>query len=94
MTDLPREGRPVVCRVSHQTLRLEREFQLSKLVVNKSDPECKHFVRSIEFVRLPTKTGEEPLVASIFEAPGPNYLKDLVSFGPNWYKLNNHENNW
>ncbi|KAJ4375072.1 Chk1 protein kinase [Neocucurbitaria cava] len=94
VTDLHREGRPVVCRVSHQTLRLEREFQLSKLVVNKSDPECKHFVRSIEFVRLPTKTGEEPLVASIFEAPGPNYLKDLVSFGPNWYKFKEHENNW
>jgi hypothetical protein len=59
-----------VCRVSTHTLRLEREFQLSKLVVKKSDPECRHFVRPIEFVRLPTKAGEEPLVASIFEAPG------------------------
>ena len=82
-----REGRPVVCRVSAQTLRLEREFQLAKLVVKESDPECRHFVRPIEFVRLSTKAGEEPLVASIFEAPGPNYLHDLVNFGPNFWKV-------
>ncbi|CAG5186507.1 uncharacterized protein ALTATR162_LOCUS11602 [Alternaria atra] len=84
---VPREGRPVVCRVSQQTLRLEREFQLAKLVVKESDPECRHFARPIEFVRLSTKAGEEPLVASIFEAPGPNYLHDLVTFGPNFWKV-------
>jgi hypothetical protein len=64
---------------------LEREYQLSKIVVEKSDPECRHFLRPVEFVRLPSKTGEEQLVASIFEAPGPNYLKDMVNFGPNWF---------
>ncbi|KAG9186027.1 hypothetical protein G6011_02583 [Alternaria panax] len=84
---VPGEGRPVVCRVSQQTLRLEREFQLAKLVVKQSDPEGRHFVRPIEFVRLSTKAGEEPLVASIFEAPGPNYLHDLVNFGPNFWKV-------
>ena len=85
----------MVCRVSAQTLRLEREFQLSKVVVQKSDPDCNHFVRPIEFVRLATKAGEEALVASIFEAPGPNFLKELVSFGPNWYRFTtNEENNW
>jgi serine/threonine protein kinase len=66
---------------------LEREFQLAKLVVKESDPECRHFARPIEFVRLSTKAGEEPLVASIFEAPGPNYLHDLVTFGPNFWKV-------
>lgn len=84
----------MVCRISAQTLRLEREFQLSKAVVKKSDPECRHFVRPIEFVRLSTKAGEDPLVASIFEAPGPNYLKEIVSFGPNWYRFTSNENNW
>ncbi|KAL6710566.1 Chk1 protein kinase [Coniothyrium glycines] len=93
-TEIPPEGRAVVCRVSHSTLRLEREFQISKLVVKNSDPECKHFVRPIEFVRLSTKAGEEPLVASIFEAPGPNYLRDLVTFGPNYYKFTNNRNDW
>jgi hypothetical protein len=90
--DIARDGRPVVCRVSSQSLRLEREFQLSKLVISKSDPECKHFLRPVEFVRLPAKTGEEQLVASIFEAPGPNYLKDMVNFGPNWFT--NRGDNW
>lgn len=93
-TALFREGRPVVCRVSHQTLRLEREFQLSRLVVKDSDPDCKHFARPIEFVRLTTKPGEEPLVASIFEAPGPNFLNDFVTFGPNWYKFTSHQSKW
>jgi len=80
-----------VCRVSTQTLRLEREFQLSKLVVEKSDPDCRHFVRPIEFVKLPTKAGENSLVASIFEAPGPNFLDDLLSFGPNHYNEDRNE---
>jgi serine/threonine protein kinase len=84
----------VVCRVSTHTLRLEREFQLSKAIVKKSDPDCRHFVRPIEFARLPTKTGEEPLVASIFEAPGPSLLKDLVTFGPNSYTFTNTESSW
>ncbi|KAI0574978.1 ATPase [Pyrenophora tritici-repentis] len=87
------EGRPVVCRVSQQTLRLEREFQLAKVVVKDSDPECRHFVRPIELVRLNLKPGEEPLVASIFEAPGANYLQDLTTFGPNWYKLSSNVSN-
>ncbi|KAL1643392.1 Chk1 protein kinase [Didymella pomorum] len=91
-TTVHREGRPVVCRVSSHTLRLEREYQLSKVIVNKSDPACRHFVRPIEFIRLPTKPGEEPLVASIFEAPGQNYLKDLVTFGPNWYNFTSRDN--
>jgi serine/threonine protein kinase len=59
------------------------------MVVKKSDPECKHFARPIEFVRLPAKAGEDPLVVSIMEAPGPNFLYDLVSFGPNWYNFTN-----
>jgi hypothetical protein len=90
----PRRGRAVVCRVSTHTLRLEREFQLSTVVVKNSDPDCRHFVRPIELVRLPAKAGEEPLIASIFEAPGPNFLKDLVTFGPNWYRFTSAENNW
>jgi hypothetical protein len=90
----PSKGRAVVCRVSTHTLRLEREFQLSTVVVKNSDPDCRHFVRPIELVRLPTKAGEEPLIASVFEAPGDNFLKDLVTFGPNWYRFTSAENNW
>lgn len=43
-------------------------------------------MRTIELVRLPAHHGREALVISIFEAPGRNYLRELVSFGPNAYR--------
>ncbi|KAF2742680.1 hypothetical protein M011DRAFT_432568 [Sporormia fimetaria CBS 119925] len=91
----PPSERKVVCRVSTHALRLEREYQLSKHIVNKSDPECKHFCRPVEFVKLPSRPGStEPLVASIFEASWYNRLRDLVSFGPNAYKIHKNDNGW
>ncbi|KAF2115161.1 hypothetical protein BDV96DRAFT_646182 [Lophiotrema nucula] len=94
VADVPRDRR-VVARVSTHSLRIEREFQLCKLITSKSGPECRHFVRPVEFVKLPAKPGNnEPLVASIVEAPGPNYLRDLVSFGPNAYKTYNKDDRW
>ncbi|KAI9811780.1 MAG: hypothetical protein M1827_005325 [Pycnora praestabilis] len=77
---------PVIARISTHTLRLEREFQLCKSLIQTSDPECKHIVRPLELVRLPSQQGDQgPLVVSIFESPGLNYLKELVNFGPAWY---------
>lgn len=92
--DPPRE-RPVVCRVSTHTLRLEREYQLFKHIVARSDPECKHFARPVDFIKLPPKPGNsEPLVASIFEVPGISRLRDLVSFGPNAYRVVKKDETW
>ncbi|KAF2640308.1 hypothetical protein P280DRAFT_428266 [Massarina eburnea CBS 473.64] len=92
--DVPRD-RQVVCRVSTHTLRLEREFKLAQAVEQKSDPQGCHFVRPVEFIRLPTKPGNtEPLAASIVEAPGPNYLRELVQFGPNAYKALHQDDQW
>lgn len=77
---------PVVARVSTHTLRLEREYHVTKSLKKTSDPNCVHTVAQIEFVRLPAQQGDrEPLVVSIFESLGPNYLKELVNFGPAWY---------
>ncbi|KAL1597206.1 Chk1 protein kinase [Paraconiothyrium brasiliense] len=43
-------------------------------------------------VRLPPKPGNsESLVAFICEAPGPNYLREVVKFGPNAYRLAHQE---
>ncbi|KAF2807838.1 uncharacterized protein BDZ99DRAFT_572730 [Mytilinidion resinicola] len=82
------QQRQVIARVSKHLLRLEREYQLCKAVVEKSDPECKHFVRPLEIVRLPPKSGNpESLVCSIFEAPGVNYLRELIELGPNAFQL-------
>ncbi|KAK8154879.1 putative histidine kinase HHK1p [Phyllosticta citrichinensis] len=71
-------GKHVVARVSSHVLRLEREFQLAKSIVDECDPDCLHFVRPIELVRLPSRQGSESLVASIFESPGPNYMQNQV----------------
>ncbi|KAF2083487.1 hypothetical protein K490DRAFT_60438 [Saccharata proteae CBS 121410] len=75
-------GRHVVARVSSHVLRLEREFQLGKLIASENDPNCEHFVRPLELVRLPSRQGGDTLVVSIFESPGPNYLQELVDLGP------------
>lgn len=92
--DKPRD-RMVVCRVSSHTLRLEREFQICQLIHKKDPGAARHFVRPVDFVRLPTKPGNtEPLAASIVEAPGDNYLRELVQFGPNSYKVTRQDNQW
>ena len=64
---------------------MEREYYLCKSFMQTSDPDCNHTARLVDFVRLPSRAGDgEPLTASIFESPGPNYLKDLLDFGPAW----------
>ena len=70
-------------RVSTHILRLEREFQLCRSLIQTSDPECIHTVRPLEFMKLPGQQDDDrPIVVSIFESPGPNALRHLVDFGP------------
>lgn len=81
---------PVIARVSTHSLQLEREYHVTRSLKQTSDPNCVHTLAQIEFVRLPAQQGDrEPLVVSIFESPGPNYLKKLVNFGPAWYTGSN-----
>lgn len=69
----------VVGRISTHTLRLEREYQLCKSLTETADPNCEHTVRPLEFIKLPSQQeNAEPLVVSIFESPGPNFLRELV----------------
>lgn len=77
----------VVARISIHALRLEREFKISRYVFDNSDGQARdHFVVPIEFVRLPSRRDGDPAyVVSIFEAPGANYLREVVEFGPNAY---------
>lgn len=75
----------VIARVSKQVLRLEREFKLSQKLYAQPEHRQK-FVRPLEFFRLPARqAGDAPACASIVEAPGRNYLRELVEFGPNFY---------
>ena len=74
---------PVVARVSTNFIRLEREFHMLRSIVQTSDPDCNHTVRPIDLIRLPPDpTDGGSLLVAIFESPGHDRLRDLVTFGP------------
>ncbi|KAI9674157.1 MAG: hypothetical protein M1817_001975 [Caeruleum heppii] len=80
-------GQPVVARISSHALRLERDHHLCKSLLETSDPGGKHIILPLDLVRLPGQQGDQgALMVSIVEYPGNNYLKDLLDFGPAWYK--------
>jgi hypothetical protein len=77
---------PVIARVSSHVVKLEREFHMMRSIVQISDPDCIHTVRTIDLIRLSPEPGDMgPILVSIVESPGPNYLKDLIAFGPAWF---------
>lgn len=81
---------PVVARISTHVLRLEREFYYNQTVVKEADPECEHTVRPIEIFKLPSTPGDtRPIVVCVYEAPGKNYLREILDMGPAFYGLNN-----
>ena len=85
---------PIIARISTHTLRLEREFHLCKSLIQTSDPNCDHTVRPVDLLRLPAQRGDAgSMVVSIFESPGRNYLKDLLDFGPAWFR-SGHASCW
>ena len=74
---------PVVARVSTNVVRLEREFHMLRSIVQSSDPDCNNTIRPIDLIRLPPEPGDEgTLLVAIFESPGHDHLRDLVTFGP------------
>lgn len=75
----------VVGRLGPHTLRLEREYKLCESLARQS-PDQEHFVKPLDFFRLPARQpGDAALCLSVVEAPGRNYLRELVEFGPNFY---------
>ncbi|KAL1585995.1 hypothetical protein WHR41_04908 [Cladosporium halotolerans] len=77
----------VIARVSKHALRLEREYKQAVALRKLSEEDNVHFVKPLNFYRLPAKqSGDKPLAVSVIEAPGSNYLFDIVEFGPNFYK--------
>ncbi|ODH49416.1 serine/threonine protein kinase [Paracoccidioides brasiliensis] len=77
---------PVVARISSHVIRLEREFHTLKSIIQMSDPECQHTVRPIDMIRMNPQPGDRgPLLVTIYEALGPNSLRDFVGFGPSFF---------
>lgn len=75
----------ILARISCHTLSIERQYQLAATHAAGSDPLGKHHVRALQLLRLPGQNHEPSLAVIIYERPGPNYLKDLINFGPGWY---------
>jgi hypothetical protein len=74
---------PVVARISTNIIRLEREFHMLRSIVQSSDPDCNHTIRPIDLVRLQADSDQsKTLLVAIFESPGHDRLRDLVTFGP------------
>ncbi|KAI5299583.1 hypothetical protein KEM55_001989, partial [Ascosphaera atra] len=79
---------PVIARVSSNVVRLEREFHMITSLIKTSDPECKHTIRPIDIIRLAPQPGDSgPLIATLYEYYGDNYLKGLVPFGPAVFQM-------
>ncbi|KAJ5591105.1 hypothetical protein N7450_005077 [Penicillium hetheringtonii] len=74
---------PVIARISTNVVRLEREFHMLRSIVQSSDPDCNHTVRPIDLIRLLPDSGDNStLLVAVFEHPGHDRLRDLVTFGP------------
>ncbi|CAG8100927.1 unnamed protein product [Penicillium salamii] len=74
---------PVVARISTNIVRLEREFHMLRSIVQSSDPDCNHTIRPLDLIRLQQDSGNSAtLLVAIFESPGHDRLRDLVTFGP------------
>jgi len=58
---------------------LEREYKLAEKLGKEAGPGQKYFIKTVDFLRLPARRhGDPPLVAMVSEAPGRNYLIDMV----------------
>ncbi len=80
---------PVVARISTHVLKLEREYNYFKSIINAADPECLHTLKPIDIFRLPTTPGDNhPMIVCVYEAPGMNHLKEILDFGPAFFGYN------
>lgn len=84
---------PVVARVSTHVLRLEREFHLLKSMAQASDPQDNHHTMiPIELIRLPDNPEDaNPLVASIFESPGPDILPKCIPLNSSFSAMGEYD---
>ncbi|KAJ5361035.1 hypothetical protein N7541_001879 [Penicillium brevicompactum] len=74
---------PVIARISTNIVRLEREFHMLRSIVQSSDPDCNHTIRPLDLIRLQQDSdNSRTLLVAIFESPGHDRLRDLVTFGP------------
>ena len=80
---------PVVARISTHVLRLEREYNYFKSIINTADPDCLHTIKPLDIFRLPTNPGDtHSMLVCVYDKPGMNHLKETLDFGPAFFGLN------
>lgn len=76
-----------MARVSTHVLREERTYHICKDLTRTVDPDGNHIARPVDIMRLTSIQGDKgPVVVSIYEHPGPNYLPRVIDNGPAWYR--------
>ncbi|SPQ27623.1 b9bced81-e172-4f31-82a3-f2a2feebd764 [Thermothielavioides terrestris] len=94
-TESPVVEQRVVARVSYHVLREERAFQISKSLVSSVDPKGERIVKPLDVMRLPQMPGDRaPIIVTIYEDPGPNYLFKVLDFGPAFYFARKQNDRW
>ena len=79
---------PVIARISTHVVRLEREYKSIKSIAKDCDPSYEHTFRPIDLFKLPaTSKDPYPVLVCVYESPGPNYLRDVLNFGPAFYGI-------
>jgi hypothetical protein len=76
---------PVVARISVHVLRQERAYDISKTLAQTVDPNGRHVARPLDRLRLPGQGDNGPISVCIFEDLGPNYLSEVIDYGPAWF---------
>ena len=79
---------PIIARISTHVVKLEREYKSMNSIAKDCDPSHEHIYRPIDLFKLPaTSQDPYPLLVCVYESPGPNYLRDVLNFGPAFYGL-------
>lgn len=86
---------PVLARISYHAVREERAFYIARNLVAHGGGNADHIVRPLDFIRLAPVPGDRgPVIVSIYQHPGHNYLFDVLDMGPAFYKVRNKADSW
>jgi serine/threonine protein kinase len=84
----------VVARVSIHALREERSYYICKKLIQSVDVHGEHIVKPVDMMKLQSHHGDKgTIMVTIWEHAGPNYLQNVIDYGPAFYKGRNVDGN-
>lgn len=85
----PTKTQKVIARISKHSLRLERQYQLSREVLDAIDPGSDRHLKALALMKLaPRNADETQLTVVLFEdiqTDSVNDLRHIINYGPNWF---------